>query len=146
MAKNALPSDGSVAAGVIDSVPAGEGLTVVKPEIVKPEIGKPEIGASVEIGTSADFISGGTGGTLGRAATSVWDKTEVRDETEVVAEAALAPDAEAGAVDSEAAEAEVGVESEAGAPRSSSPRAKADDPKNTNSMAATATLTSFPLT
>jgi hypothetical protein len=60
-------------------------------------------------------------------------------ETEVVADAAFAADTEAGAAESEA-----GVDAEAGARRPSSPRAKADDPKNTNSMAATATLTSLP--
>jgi hypothetical protein len=78
--------------------------------------------------TSADI-----GGASGRAATSAWGKTEV------VAEAAFAVDAEAGAVESEA-------EAGAGARRASSLRAKADDPKNTNSMAATATLTSLPRT
>src|SRR3954462_254996 len=55
-------------------------------------------------------------------------------------EAAFAADAEAGAG---AAEADVDVDSDAGGRRPSSPRAKADDPKNTNSMAATAILTAL---
>ena len=75
------------------------------------------------------------GGASGRAATSVWG------EAEVVPEAAFAADAEGVAAESEA---EAGVDADAGARRPSSPRAKADDPKNTNSMAATATLTSLP--
>jgi hypothetical protein len=74
-------------------------------------------------------------GASGRAATSTWD------ETEFGLEAAFAVGAEAVA---EEGEAEAEVEAEAGACRSSSPRAKADDPKNTNSMAAMATLTSLP--
>jgi hypothetical protein len=86
--------------------------------------------ASVPAGAgSAVLISVEIGGASGRAATSTWD------ETEFGSEAAFAVGAEAGA-----AEAEV----EAGTGRPSSPRAKADDPKNTNSMAATATLTSLP--
>jgi hypothetical protein len=78
---------------------------------------------------SAILTSADIGSASGREATSAWD------EMEVVPEAAFAVDAEAGAAESEA---------EAGARRPSSPRAKADDPKNTNSMAATATLTSLP--
>lgn len=69
------------------------------------------------------------GGASGREATSAWE------ETKVVSEVAFAVDAEAGAAE---------VDAGAGAGRPSSPRAKADDPKNTNSMAATATLTSLP--
>lgn len=94
---------------MIDSVPAGEGSTVL--------------------------ISADIAGASGRAATSTWD------ETEVVPEDAFAVGAEAVATEGEA---EAAVDAEAGACRSSSPRAKADDPKNTNSMAATATLTSLP--
>jgi len=109
LARKSLLNDGAVGAGVIASVPAGEGSTVL---------------ISVDIA-----------GASGRAATSTWD------ETEFGAEAAFAVGAEAVA---EEGEAEAEVEAEAGACRSSSPRAKADDPKNTNSMAATATLTSLP--
>jgi hypothetical protein len=74
---------------------------------------------------------------------------------DVFAEGAFAADAEAGAAEADAgaaeadagvAESEADVDAEAGARRPSSPRAKADDPKNTNSMAATATLTSLPQT
>jgi len=54
------------------------------------------------------------------------------------AEATFAVDTGAGA-----AEADVDVDSDAGGRRPSSPRAKADDPKNTNSMAATAILTAL---
>ena len=78
---------------------------------------------------STFLISADIGSASGRAATNACD------ETEVVPEIAFAADAEAGA-------AEAGAE--AGAGRPSSPRAKADDPKNTNSTAATATLTSLP--
>jgi len=78
---------------------------------------------------SVILISADIGGASGREATSAWD------ETEVVPEVAFAVAAEAGAAE---------VEAEAGAGRPSSPRAKTDDPKNTNSMAATATLTSLP--
>ena len=78
---------------------------------------------------SAILTSADIGSASGRAAISAWD------EMEVVPEAAFEVDAEAGAAESEA---------EDGARRPSSPRAKADDPKNTNSMAATATLTSLP--
>jgi hypothetical protein len=66
---------------------------------------------------------------LGTAATSAFG------ETEVVAEAAFAADVEAGGAESEA---------DAGTRRPSSARAKADDPKNANNTAATATLTSSP--
>lgn len=86
--------------------------------------------ASVPAGAgSAVLISAEIGGASGRAATSVWG------EMEVVPGAAFAVEAEAGTAEAEA---------EAGVRRASSPRAKADDPKNTNSMAATATLTSLP--
>ena len=78
---------------------------------------------------SVILISADIGGASGREATSAWD------ETEVVSEVGFAVAAEAGAAE---------VEAEAGAGRPSAPRAKADDPKNTNSMAATATLTSLP--
>lgn len=78
---------------------------------------------------STILISADIGGASGREATSAWD------EMEVVAGAAFAVDAEAGAAE---------VDAGAGVGRSSPPRAKADDPKNTNSMAATATLTSLP--
>jgi hypothetical protein len=92
----------------------------------------PTAGAEAEGAEDAGstiLISVEIGGASGREATSACD------ETEVVAEVAFAMDAEAGAAE---------VEAEAGAGRPSSPRAKADDPKNTNSMAATATLTSLP--
>jgi hypothetical protein len=96
-----------VGVGVIDSVPAGEGSTVL---------------------TSSEI-----GGASGSAVA-----TRESGEAEVVAEAALAVDAEAGGAESEA---------DAGTRRPSSARAsaKTDGPKNTNSMA-TATLTSLPLT
>jgi hypothetical protein len=63
-------------------------------------------------------------------------------EADAVVEDVFAEDTFAVAAEAGAAEAE----GEAGAGRPSSPRAKADDPKNTNSMAATATLTSLPQT
>jgi hypothetical protein len=88
-------------------------------------------------GTSADIKDAS-----GRAATNAFD------ETEVAVEVAFAADAEAGAAESEAseAEAEVGLDTEAGTRRPSSAKAKINGPKNTSSMAATATLTSLPLT
>ena len=88
----------------------------------------PELAGAGDTGSTV-LISADIGGASGRAATSAWD------ETEVVPEVAFAVAAEA-----EAAEAGA----EAGAGRPSSPRVKADDPKNTNSTAATATLTSLP--
>ena len=81
--------------------------------------------------TSVGVASAGIGGASGSVVA-----TRACGETEVVAEAAFAVEVAAGVAESEA-----GVDAEAGARRLSSARARADDPKNTNNMAATATLT-----
>jgi hypothetical protein len=63
-------------------------------------------------------------------------------EADAVVEDAFAEDALALNVEEGAAESEAAVD--AGMRRPSSPRAKNDDPKNTNTMAATATLIILP--
>jgi hypothetical protein len=86
---------------------------------------------------SAVLTSMDIGGASGRAATSAFG------ETEVVAEAAFALE-----VETAESEAEAGVDAGEAKPRPSA--AKADgpngNPKTANNMAATATLTSLPLT
>jgi hypothetical protein len=104
LVRKSLPNDGAMEAGVIDSVPAGEGSAGLKSVV------------PITAGAVSD-IDGASGRTVA---------TRAFGETEVVAEAAFA------------------VELEAGVRRPSA--ASADGPKNTNSMAATATLTSLPLT
>ena len=114
--RNALPNDGPAAAGTTDGVPTVRGSAVF-------------ISAAVDgIAESAGAASAaGAGGASGRAATRA---------------VALG---EAGA-EFAAAESERGVDAEAGARRPSSARAKTDGPKNTNSMAAMATLIGLPQT
>jgi hypothetical protein len=73
------------------------------------------------------------------------------DETGALVEDAVAEDAFADVFAAEvgagAAESEAGVDAEVdGNPRPSLTKARADDPKKANNMAAMATLTSLPLT
>jgi hypothetical protein len=92
---------------------------------------------------AAGAVSGAVGGESGSVTATKALAVDEEDAVKVsfiedsFVEDVFAVEAEAGAV-------EGGVDAGEGTPRLSA--AKADDPKNANSMAATATLTSLPLT
>jgi hypothetical protein len=92
---------------------------------------------------AAGAVSGAVGGESG----SVTATKVLAVDEEGAVEVSFIEDSfveDAFAVEAEAGAAEGGVDAGEGTPRSSLIRAKADDPKNADSMAATATLTSLP--
>ena len=108
--------------------------------LVKSEFAGTGVTGAIDNG-SAILDSAGSGGASGSAvATSALAIGEVEMVEDAVVGAVFAAEVETGAAGSGA---DVGAD---GNSRPSLTRAKADDPANTNNMAATATLTSLPLT